>query len=161
MLLACSYIPHLMNTMQNMEHKGMAWLLEKMEHFYLHSHLPCTANNFFTLSHWVMYSVLAASESTPTHWWEAEHNVEVLPCSGDKVVIEVLLGGWSPRVLLLHHRDQFSSYLIQFISSKKVGDLPWGEYIVEVLQEALILHLIVCEDECDALPLQTWRRRNE
>ena len=136
------------------------WPCEKMEYFYIHIWHALQTTPSFCSTEWCTLSGLLV-KSTPTYWWEAEYNVEVISCSGDKVVIEVLLGGWSPRILLLHHRDQFSSYLIQFIPSKKVGDLPWGEHIVEVLQEALILHLIVCEDECDALSLQTWHRRNK
>jgi len=82
--------------------------------------------------------------------------MEVPPGMGDEVIIQVLLGKWSPGELLLHHGNQLSSDLIHFIPRKQVADLSRGQHIIKILQEALIFHIIVCKDECDSHPLQTW-----
>ena len=87
--------------------------------------------------------------------------MEVPSGTGDEVIVEVLLGRWSPGELLLHHGNQLSSDLTHFIPCKQVGDLSRGQHIVKILQEALIFHLIVCKDECDSHPLQTWSGRNK
>lgn len=54
---------------------------------------------------------------------EAQDHMEVLPDSGDEVVIEVVKGGWLFWQLLLHHRDEVLRDLIQFITGKQIRHL--------------------------------------
>ena len=65
----------------------------------------------------------AAVSELLTHRGEAEDNVEVLPSSGDEVVVEVLLCGWGSGKLLLHDGDQVACDFIQLISGKEIGHL--------------------------------------
>ena len=79
--------------------------------------------------------------------------MEVLSCPREEVAVQVVGCRGSSRKLLLHDRNQLRVDLIDLVPSEKVGDLSRGEHIVDVLQEAFILDLIVGEEEGDALAL--------
>lgn len=55
--------------------------------------------------------------------WKAEHNMKVVLHTSDEVVIKILVGRWSLRILSLHYTNQILSYFIDLISSKQVGHL--------------------------------------
>ena len=81
--------------------------------------------------------------------------MKILASSGDKVVVQIFLSWWSPWKLLLHNRNKFSSYFIKLVSGKQVGHLTRGENIVQVFEKSFIFDLIVSEDECNSVTLQT------
>ena len=58
-----------------------------------------------------------------TYRREAEHNMEVLSGASDEVIVEVLSGGRSARILLLHDGNELLLDLIDLIAGKQVGHL--------------------------------------
>ena len=81
--------------------------------------------------------------------------MKILPCSSQKVIIEIIWSRWSPWKLFLHDWYEVGVDFIDLVSSEQVGDFSRGEDIVDVLEEALIFDLIVSEEEGDSLALLT------
>lgn len=54
---------------------------------------------------------------------EAQYHVQVLADTAHEVLIQVLIGGRSPRELPLHHRDEVAEDLVDLVSSKQVRHL--------------------------------------
>ena len=49
--------------------------------------------------------------------------MEVVADTAEVVLVQVLIGRWSPRELLLHDGDQLAQNLIHLVTSKQVGHL--------------------------------------
>ena len=58
-----------------------------------------------------------------TYRGEAEDDVKVLACTGQEVLVEVLVGGWTTWKFLLHDRHKFLLDLVHLITCKQVGHL--------------------------------------
>lgn len=50
--------------------------------------------------------------------------MEVVLDACDEILVQILIGRWSPWILDLHHTDQVLGNFINFISRKQIGDLP-------------------------------------
>lgn len=57
--------------------------------------------------------------------------MQVLPGSGDKVVVQVVEGGRDARQLFLHYTNEVLSDLVQLITSKQVGHLHTTSIIIK------------------------------
>lgn len=49
--------------------------------------------------------------------------MQVIHHSGQKVVVQILIGRWSPWKLPLHHWYQLAANLVNLVSSKEIGYL--------------------------------------
>lgn len=49
--------------------------------------------------------------------------MKVVLDTSNEVIIKVLIGWWSLRILNLHHTDQVLCYFINFVSGKQIGHL--------------------------------------
>lgn len=77
-----------------------------------------TFSSDFMLSRYFLHFLIIV-----TYWRKAEHNMEIVPCSGYKVVIEIVTGWRSAGKFLLHYWNQFLGDFIKLISCKQVGNL--------------------------------------
>lgn len=77
-------------------------------------------------------SVYKMAGGVKTDRGEAQDHVEVLPDSGDEVVVEVVKGGRLPGQLFLHHRDETLCDLIQLVTGKEIGYLWYMTHITSL-----------------------------
>ena len=68
--------------------------------------------------------------------------------SRQEVVVQIFPCRWSPGKFLFHHRYQLAADFVDLIASKKIGNFPGGQKIVEVFKEALFFDFLVGEDKC-------------
>ena len=72
-----------------------------------------------------------------------------------EVIVEVLAGWRTLGHLFLHDRHEVLLDLVDLVLGKQVGDLAGAQDVVDVLEEALVLDLVVGEEERDALAVGT------
>ena len=81
--------------------------------------------------------------------------MKVVLGSRQKVIVKVLAGRRTSWHLFLHDWHKVLLDFINLILGKQVGDLAGAQDVVDELQEAFILDLIVGEDERDAFAIGT------
>ena len=54
---------------------------------------------------------------------EAENDMQVVSCTPDEVLVEIVQGGNSLGKLLLHCADEFVANLVLLIARKQIGNL--------------------------------------